>query len=293
VAYVGIWGTSQTINTAHRPSFVYNGGGGSGDQAQYAATTASHEAGHNFGLGHDGISITGSDVVGGSSYVTSLTGSDGTKWAPTMGAAFGADVAQWSNGDYASSTNQQDDIAILAERLGYISDVQASVPNPTSNRWPALGFDGSNYPANGVIKTAGSAGAHAYQFVLLAPASGTLTAKTQYMSSAERAISLMFRVTVESATGTASCDETVSTRASPEITCTLSSLAAGTYTVTIQSLSSSETFHNQPLIPEYGSVGSYEVSITTPSISRRFLVWRAFEWKPCSLISSAYTARFR
>lgn len=73
------------------------------------ADAAAHEAGHNLGLLHDGDSL--------SEYHGPQTPSDSplaTTWAPIMGLPFGARVTQWSNGDYPSASNQQDDFAVIA-----------------------------------------------------------------------------------------------------------------------------------------------------------------------------------
>eukprot|EP00037_Helgoeca_nana_P026875 m.305097 g.305097 ORF g.305097 m.305097 type:complete len:382 (+) comp27337_c0_seq22:59-1204(+) len=262
VAYVDVWGTSQTINPYHRPAWTYNGARGGG--TQIAATTVSHEAGHNFGLGHDGITSSGAGISGGEGYLTSLTGQDGTKWGATMGAAFGADVTQWSNGDYAGANNQQDDKAMLAARLGYISNPVASVPDPTDNGWPSLSIDGSSNVANGVIKESGAAGTHTYTVTALGAITGTLTAKTQYSSlqTTEKSITLVFRVTVVSSAGATVCDQTASGNAAPVITCPLNSLPADTYTVSIRGGPAAEPFSgdaNVPLFSDYGNLGSYEV----------------------------------
>jgi hypothetical protein len=182
-----------------------------------------------------------------------------------MGAAFGADVTQWSNGDYADSTNQQDDKAVLAARLGYISNSAASVPDPANNGWPSLTIDGSSNLANGVIKGSGTAGAHVYTFTTLAAVTGTLAAKTQYSSlqTTKKSITLVFRVTVVSSTGTTVCDQTASGNAAPVITCPFNSLPADTYTVSIRGGPAAETFSsdaNVLLFSDYGNLGSYEVS---------------------------------
>ena len=61
---------------------------------------ASHEAGHTLDLEHDGINT--SDYYSGRS-----------PWGPVMGSArYG--LSQWSNGDYAGATQQQDDLATIS-----------------------------------------------------------------------------------------------------------------------------------------------------------------------------------
>jgi hypothetical protein len=59
-----------------------------------------HEVGHNFGLQHDANPSQGYDAGHGA-------------WAPIMGVGYSHPISQWSKGDYAGATNQQDDIAII------------------------------------------------------------------------------------------------------------------------------------------------------------------------------------
>lgn len=70
------------------------------------AEIASHESGHNFGLGHDGIA--GAD---GEYYVPT----EGV-WGTIMGAAYVVPVSQWSAGAYAGATNTEDDLSVITDR---------------------------------------------------------------------------------------------------------------------------------------------------------------------------------
>ena len=90
----------STVLTMERddPVFAFNKGANNG------AMTNSHEVGHALGLLHDGL---------GSSTYHSGTGSGETSWGPIMGAPFGENVTQWSNGDYANSTQTEDDYSII------------------------------------------------------------------------------------------------------------------------------------------------------------------------------------
>ncbi len=81
------------------PVFAFNKGSNNGGM------TGSHETGHSFGLSHDGL--------GNQAYHPGASSGNYT-WGPIMGAPFGAEIVQWSNGDYANSTNTQNDINIIA-----------------------------------------------------------------------------------------------------------------------------------------------------------------------------------
>jgi len=82
------------------------------DSEYTCATTISHEAGHAFGLSHDGL-------VPFDEYYPGHNGSYAPGWAPIMGAAFldlpYDEVDQWSIGDYTNSTNTEDDLAIIGD----------------------------------------------------------------------------------------------------------------------------------------------------------------------------------
>ena len=68
--------------------------------------TNSHEVGHALGLRHDGL---------GTRTYHPGTGSGPTGWGPIMGAPFGKNLVQWSNGDYTNSTNTEDDFSIITK----------------------------------------------------------------------------------------------------------------------------------------------------------------------------------
>lgn len=82
------------------PVFTLNKGENNG------AMTNSHEVGHALGLRHDGL---------GSQTYHPGVGSGEISWGPLMGAPFGENVTQWSNGDYDNSTNTEDDFAIITQ----------------------------------------------------------------------------------------------------------------------------------------------------------------------------------
>ena len=71
------------------------------NNSKYIADAASHEAGHNFGLSHDGTRTA--PYFGGSG-----------GWGPIMGSPYGQPITQWSNGSYAGANNTEDDLALIA-----------------------------------------------------------------------------------------------------------------------------------------------------------------------------------
>jgi hypothetical protein len=93
------------------PAFTLNKG------ANVGAMTNSHEVGHTLGLRHDGL--------GSQQYHPGTGGGGITSWGPIMGAPFSSNLTQWSNGDYASSTNTEDDYSIItkpANGFGFRAD---------------------------------------------------------------------------------------------------------------------------------------------------------------------------
>lgn len=108
---VGVALLNSFASGADRPAYVFT------DTPQkrttkFMAEGASHEAGHTFGLRHDG------DQANAEYY-------DGHgEWAPIMGRPLRSDrpVTQWSRGEYAGANRQEDDLAIIAQLVGYRAD---------------------------------------------------------------------------------------------------------------------------------------------------------------------------
>ena len=94
VAFISAYGSAY-----YQPAWVFTQGVGS-TNPKYIAEAASHEAGHNVGLGHDGTSSA-----------TYYSGAGA--WAPIMGAGYYLPVTTFSNGDYADANNQQDDLSVI------------------------------------------------------------------------------------------------------------------------------------------------------------------------------------
>ncbi len=100
VAYVGVF---DNVGDYYKPALVFWNMLGTGNE-KYVAEAASHEAGHNLGLSHDGWS-------GGAYYQGH--GSGATGWAPIMGVGYYKELVQWSKGEYPTANNQEDDFAVI------------------------------------------------------------------------------------------------------------------------------------------------------------------------------------
>jgi hypothetical protein len=105
VAYVGVF---DSIGNYYKPALVFWNMLGAGNE-KYVAEAISHEVGHNLGLSHDGYS--GGDYYPGH-------GDGETGWAPIMGVGYYKSLVQWSQGEYATANNQEDDIVVIGNNGG-------------------------------------------------------------------------------------------------------------------------------------------------------------------------------
>jgi hypothetical protein len=237
VAYVGVFdhdGSNGWTHGYYQPAFVYNRG------AKYAAEAASHEAGHNLGLNHDGTKEH--DGVAASGYYTGHG-----DWAPIMGVGYYEPITQWSKGEYAWANNPEDDFAVAAANGG---PLRADADGET-----ALGLDGT--PVSGAIGT-GDAGD---VFTLAAPGPDA-TSVTISVQPALVSPNLDLHVTLATDTAdplSAAYNADVAGGLGATLTATLD---PGTpYTVSVKG-----TDRGDPLLDgysPYGSVGSYVVTATT------------------------------
>ncbi|MBN8489102.1 MAG: pre-peptidase C-terminal domain-containing protein, partial [Burkholderiales bacterium] len=105
VAYVGVF---DNVGDRYKPALVFWNMLGSGNE-KYVAEAISHEAGHNLGLSHDGY-------AGGGYYPGHGEGPTG--WAPIMGVGYYRELVQWSQGEYATANNTEDDFVVMASNGG-------------------------------------------------------------------------------------------------------------------------------------------------------------------------------
>ncbi|OQP60747.1 beta/gamma crystallin-related protein [Niastella populi] len=119
------------------PCWVFNGGiKGAGD-------AASHEVGHTFGLSHDGRTNPVEEYYIGQG-----------NWAPIMGAGYYEPVVQWSKGDYANSSQTQDDLAIIgnnANGVGFRADDHGNTRSAAST--VSISSTGSAFIAGNIETT--------------------------------------------------------------------------------------------------------------------------------------------
>lgn len=109
IAYVSVF---DSAGDYYKPALVFPEK--LANNEKYIAEACAHECGHTLGLYHDGTA-TGTAYYAGS-------GSGETGWAPIMGVGYYQNLTQWSKGEYANANNTQDDLAVIANYVGYAAD---------------------------------------------------------------------------------------------------------------------------------------------------------------------------
>ncbi|KAF6250327.1 hypothetical protein COO60DRAFT_1706134 [Scenedesmus sp. NREL 46B-D3] len=106
-AYTGVFGRSDKL---FQPAFVFSSDLGRGFPKD-VWEAVSYKVGHTMGLLHDGQTKADGSV---DAYYGGASG-----WAPIMGAGCYQPLSQWSKGEYQGANQKQDDLAIIAAKLGY------------------------------------------------------------------------------------------------------------------------------------------------------------------------------
>ncbi|MFM6873150.1 MAG: hypothetical protein ACKPKQ_24655, partial [Dolichospermum sp.] len=163
IAYVGIYDFVDTTNY-YKPALVFPSRLGT---AKNIAEAASHEAGHNLNLSHDGQGSTEYYAGGGSS----------PGWAPIMGVGYSKQLTQFSRGQYSNATNTENDfLQIRGEGIGrYVEGTPntdlASAQTITLN---STGYGGA-FQTIELASDDGNTGIDYDYFKFLAPAAGSVT----------------------------------------------------------------------------------------------------------------------
>lgn len=230
VAYVGVFDHTSS-HDYYQPAFVYNEG------AKGAAEAASHEAGHNLGLSHDGT--TSESYYRGHG-----------DWAPIMGAGYYEPITQWSKGEYANANNTEDDYVVMQN-----NGVAARTDDHGATATPVL--VGST--ATGTVEIASDS--DVFTFSLGSAQTVTVSADPAFVSP-----NLDLRLELRDAAGVAvaaddrlsgpgpTSDQAVGLNAS-----VTASLGAGTYTVHVEGVGAHGTSTGYT---DYASAGTYLLSVT-------------------------------
>ena len=141
------------------PAFVFPEELGNGFP-KYVAEAVSHEAGHSFGLEHDGTSSE--EYYEGHA-----------NWAPIMGVSYDRPVSQWSKGEYLGALNKEDDTSIIAKEVQYRTDVHGDAFDTATT------LTGPDLAAEGII---GNRGDSDYFRIPLGTGTATFTATPDNVS---------------------------------------------------------------------------------------------------------------
>ncbi len=251
VAYVNVWGRSDYASR-YSPALVYYNHLGS--YAPYIAEAASHEMGHNLGLSHDGSSTASYYTGHGTGYVS---------WGAIMGVGYYSNVTQWSKGEYADASLQQDDMQIITGHLNTRTDDHGNdIFNPTQLLLDAQGNINvtspesdplNNAPDNkGIIETRNDVDFFAFDAgagplnIIVTPAWDS------FYNGARRGANLDIKVSLYTWDGQLISSNDPLTETDAQITATVNN---GQYLLAISGVGNSNSPYS-----DYGSLGQYFIS---------------------------------
>jgi hypothetical protein len=213
--------------------------------AKTMAEAVSHEAGHTFGLSHDGVEVVSPNYYDGHG-----------AWAPIMGRPIDPTrpVTQWSRGEYAGANNFEDDLGIIGNGKPP-SPGAGFVPDDHSNTAAAPTVVPSNGVATGTIGSTGDRDVFAVDVL-----DGTLSVQLRPPIGQASWSNLAASVTIRNSLGNVIASGGPGVPS--EWTVSLApSVLAGRYTFEIEPvgwLTASTGFTT------YASLGAYEVAINAP-----------------------------
>lgn len=239
VAYVNVFNLSGANHLYYQPAWVFSAG--TGTAGKNMGEAASHEAGHNLGLHHDGTSTSGY-----------YTGS--SPWAPIMGAAYYQPMSQWSKGEYPGANSAEDDLAIIATGAPLRTDDHGGAAGSATSLSAAA-------PVDGVIGSRSDVDAFRFD----AAGSTTLTvAPSAFMGNLDVGLTVLDAsgavvATVDPAVAATSSSQATGTGATWSVTLPPT---AATYTALVDGVGSGDPA-TAGKYSDYGSLGNYRVTLAT------------------------------
>ncbi len=232
IAYVGVF---DAVGDYYKPALVFPEN--LGWTAKNIAEAASHEAGHNLGLSHDGTASVG---------YYSGHGSGETGWAPIMGVGYYQNLSQWSRGEYLGANNTENDLAIISTyglpaRADDHGDSQATAS-------PLAGS--SSLTGSGVIGTAADVDVHWFSV-------GATSSITLNVAAANPGPNLDIVAELRDAAGTLLGTANPATSVNAAFTGTLN---AGTYYLTVGGAGLGDPLGTG--YTDFGSLGQYSITGT-------------------------------
>jgi hypothetical protein len=241
-AYVGVF---SMTSEQYKPAFVFYNN--LANNEKYIAEAISHEAGHTLGLNHDGTSTA--------AYYTGH-GSGETGWAPIMGVGYYQNLVQWSKGEYANANNTQDDYLLMQNNgLVFAADEHGNSIGAASALTGTATNGLNQFSANGILQ-----GPNDVDFFKFDSAAGSITVNTKpfYLSANTDVLVTLFDIN-GNVLAQANPADALAANFSFQIP------AAGSYYLSVEG-----TGKPDPYVAgytKYGSIGSYNVSITAPIIA--------------------------
>ena len=225
------------------PAFVFN------PTEIGVAEAVSHEVGHSLGLSHDGRFSPPEEYYFGH-------GQGPTGWAPIMGAGYITGLTQFSQGEYPSANNQEDDLAIITDPalngatygysgLSYKTD-EAGDTDATATPLTVTG--GNQLSASGIITTRIDVDVYSFD-----TSGGSVTLN---VSSAPRGPNLDILAQLYDSNGQLVAQDNPADDTSASITATL---AAGRYFLRIDGVGKAANGTDFGY-SDYGSIGQYTVT---------------------------------
>lgn len=207
------------------------------------ADAASHEVGHNLSLKHDGSAAQGEYLSGFSATTASPS------WGPIMGAPYDMTLSQWSKGDYAGATNHEDDLAIIATKLGYLPDDNGNTTATASS----LRATANVFAVTGVIERTGDI--DVFQ-VNLGEGPIIITALPHVSTGSTSGGNLDAKLTLISSTNEVLATSNFPALTPAQIIGTINK--AGTYFLQVEGVGSGDPQATRPSgATNYGSIGQY------------------------------------
>ncbi|PZF78473.1 PKD domain-containing protein [Aestuariivirga litoralis] len=231
IAYVGVF---NSTTEKYKPALVFYNMLGNGSE-KAVAEAASHEAGHNMGLSHDGNASTAYYAGQGTD---ALTG-----WAPIMGVGYYKPLVQFSRGEYAGASNKEDDFAV-AQSYG----LPLRADDYGSSIYAAAPFPGPGGTQDGIIERASDVDVFS-----ISAAAGTFTAA---LSPAGRSANADLVLTLMNSAGAVLATSNPQNALNAAITYQIP--ATGTYYIAVRG-----TGQGDPLATgytAYGSVGNFRLT---------------------------------
>ena len=230
ITYLNSFGMSTDT-----PAFVFPKDLGNGFP-KYVAEAISHEAGHSFGLDHQG-------QTNGTEYYTGQG-----NWAPIMGVGYDRTIVQWSQGEYPLANNKEDEVAMIASYIPYRTDAAGG------DILHATMLTGSSFSVSGVIEKRTDADIYGFT-----TGAGTVTFT---VTGGTPSPNLNAQLALYNGSGNLVATANPGTNLGATLTATV---AQGTYYIAVDGIGSGSPTSTG--FSDYGSLGQYSLTGTAVPVT--------------------------